>query len=460
MIGRADLEQRVREWGLREDIVEKDYVIGWVLQGIGSNKRLASTWAFKGGTALKKCYLETYRFSEDLDFTILPAGPILPDEVLSILEEVLARVTDESGINFAGQAPLAKGHPSGQYTEVRIYYQGPRGSPKVTRIKLDLLAHEKVVRPTVLRQIQHPYPDESPSPATVRCYSLAEIFAEKIRAMGERGRPRDLYDIVNLFRRDELRDGLEDIHAILVEKCESKGVPVPTFESINTGTFRQEIEADWSNMLAHQLPALPPLESFWEELPRLFEWLRGRLTVERPAIVPLGADDVPGWEPPPTISTWGARIPIEAIRFAATNHLCVELGYRGTTRTIEPYSLRQSRAGHLLLYSTRVDDRELRAYRVDRIESVRVTNQPFVPAFQIEFSSAGSIHAMPLAMTPPRGGRISRKTRSGSVYVVECSSCGKQFRRTRNHTTLQPHKTPDGWPCSGRRAYLVDTEYG
>jgi len=28
------------------------------------------SWAFKGGTCLKKCYFETYRFSEDLDFTL------------------------------------------------------------------------------------------------------------------------------------------------------------------------------------------------------------------------------------------------------------------------------------------------------------------------------------------------------------------------------------------------------
>jgi len=29
MISRFDLGQRVREWGLRDDVVEKDYVIGW-----------------------------------------------------------------------------------------------------------------------------------------------------------------------------------------------------------------------------------------------------------------------------------------------------------------------------------------------------------------------------------------------------------------------------------------------
>jgi len=37
MISRFDLDQRVREWGLRDDVVEKDYVIGWLLWGIGRN---------------------------------------------------------------------------------------------------------------------------------------------------------------------------------------------------------------------------------------------------------------------------------------------------------------------------------------------------------------------------------------------------------------------------------------
>ena len=38
MISRLDLDQRVREWGLSEEVVEKDYVIGWVLWGIGSHE--------------------------------------------------------------------------------------------------------------------------------------------------------------------------------------------------------------------------------------------------------------------------------------------------------------------------------------------------------------------------------------------------------------------------------------
>jgi predicted nucleotidyltransferase component of viral defense system len=54
---------------LQATTVEKDYVLGWILYAIANHGSL-SRWAFKGGTCLKKCFFETYRFSEDLDFTV------------------------------------------------------------------------------------------------------------------------------------------------------------------------------------------------------------------------------------------------------------------------------------------------------------------------------------------------------------------------------------------------------
>jgi predicted nucleotidyltransferase component of viral defense system len=270
MIGRADLNLRVAEWGLREDVVEKDYVLGWLLWGIGSDARLADTWVFKGGTCLKKCYIETYRFSEDLDFTVLPNEPIDPEEVIASLKILLPRVADASGIEFAVVEPRVRARPTGRAAEARIYYRGPRMAPSAASVKLDPSADEQVVRPPVLREIAHPYPDALPPPAMVRCYSFEEVFAEKIRAMGERGLPRDLYDIVNLFRRHDLKLYPAEVRDALADKCEAKGVPIPTFETLADARHRAELESEWANMLAHQLPALPPIEQFLEELPRLF----------------------------------------------------------------------------------------------------------------------------------------------------------------------------------------------
>ena len=273
MIGRIDLNERVRAWGLREEVVEKDYVLGWLLWGIGADPLLSTTWVFKGGTCLKKCYIDTYRFSEDLDFTVLENGPLSPDEVLETLPRVLDRVGQESGIDFSIEAPRCKKRPRGRSSEARVYYRGPRGAPSPARIKLDLTKDEVVVRPSVMRPISHDYPDILPAPAHVRCYGFEEVFAEKIRALGERCRPRDLYDIVNLFRRPGSREHGALVRMVLEQKCAAKNVPVPSAESLRASPMFEDLRNDWDSMLAHQLRALPEFEQFWSDVPLIFAWL-------------------------------------------------------------------------------------------------------------------------------------------------------------------------------------------
>ena len=70
MIGKQDILDRAAEWQLRPEVVEKDYILGWLLVVLGRHPDTSEHWLFKGGTCLKKCYFETYRFSEDLDFTL------------------------------------------------------------------------------------------------------------------------------------------------------------------------------------------------------------------------------------------------------------------------------------------------------------------------------------------------------------------------------------------------------
>lgn len=393
MISRLDLEARSREWGLREDVVEKDYVLGWILWGIGTEPALTDAWAFKGGTCLKKCYLETFRFSEDLDFSVLAGGPHREEDLRSVLEGLLARVHEASGIAFDGQPLRLRTHPSGNYTEGRIYYRGPRGAPTVASVRLDLLANEFVLRPTILREISHPYPDRLPDPGRVRCYGFEEVFAEKLRALGERSRPRDLYDVIHLYRRPDLRHHAGLVAEVLAGKCSSKGVPIPTLERLEASEQRGELESEWANMLAHQLPVLPPIDSFWAELPALFAWLGGEAV--EPELEPLepAQELEESWRPPATLWAWGVGAPIEAIRFGAANHLVVELGYQGTVRRVEPYSFRRTKDGATLLFALKADTREIRGYRLDRIESVSVTTTPFRPAHPIEICGEGEIFA-------------------------------------------------------------------
>ena len=53
-----------------EVVLERDYCLAWFLVGL-SRSTLRDVLAFKGGTALKRCYFGDYRFSEDLDFNFV-----------------------------------------------------------------------------------------------------------------------------------------------------------------------------------------------------------------------------------------------------------------------------------------------------------------------------------------------------------------------------------------------------
>jgi predicted nucleotidyltransferase component of viral defense system len=64
MIGKREILDTAVRTGLNPSVVEKDYALGWALAGIFAHPEIAGSWVFKGGTCLKKCYFETYRFSE------------------------------------------------------------------------------------------------------------------------------------------------------------------------------------------------------------------------------------------------------------------------------------------------------------------------------------------------------------------------------------------------------------
>lgn len=379
------------EWQLRADVIEKDYVLGWMLVAIASNAELAETWVFKGGTCLRKCYYETYRFSEDLDFTVINGGPEEPEDLVRIFGDIAAWLYDRAGIevelddrSFARRRNR-RGNPT---TLGRISFRGPSHSPSWPKLKLDLTSDEAIVDRPVIRPILHPYSDQ-PLPAEgVLSYSIVELLGEKLRALAERCRPRDLYDVVNVYRHPDLVDRAAAVLAVLDQKSAHAGIPVPTIETIRTSPFRDEVEQEWANMLAHQLPHLPPFAEFWSQLDELFGWLRGDVRPPRLPRAEIGNLD-PTWAPSRAMVTWRRGAPLELIRFAGSNRLLIEIDYRAEDgrrgpRVVEPYAFRMTRDGNLLLF-VRNDRGQLRSYRVDRIAGVRVLDRTFQPRYFVEF---------------------------------------------------------------------------
>lgn len=391
VIPQRELARLRAEWMLDQGVIEKDYVLGWLLAGITQHEALRRTWVFKGGTCLRKCYYETFRFSEDLDFTIVDRGPEEPADLIRIFGNIAQWVLEESGIELMlddksfQRRKNKRGRPT---TQGRIAYRGPNGNPSMPKVKLDLTSDEILVRRPALRPIGHPYSDTLPVRGVVS-YSIAELFGEKLRALVERCRPRDLYDVVHMHRHPDLIGLAGTVRRVLEQKCTHAGIQVPTGDVIKSSPFRAEIENEWENMLGHQLPKpLPPFEGFWATIDNVFSWLAGTLRVRELPRAQLGAVD-PTWEAPKAITSWRRGVPLELLRYAGTNRLKVEIDYRAEkgrhgVRRVEPYSLRRTQDGNLVLFVVN-DYGQLRSYRVDRIVGLRPTTATFTPKFRVEF---------------------------------------------------------------------------
>ena len=259
---------------LSPQVIEKDYVLGWLLAGIGQHQALNKSWLFKGGTCLKKCYVETYRFSEDLDFTLKHESHL--DEVFlkNTFSEISDWVYEMTGIELPTERMKFDFYREGS-CQGRIYYRGPiapTSLKQIPRIKLDLTVKELIVELPVVNLVNHSYSDHLTDGMKILCYSYIEVIAEKIRALAERIRPRDLYDVINFYRRPKSAILATNIRQVLEKKCKYKGIKVPDDGDLEHQ--RVICGAGWNDQLSHQLQTLPSFESFWNELSDFFVWLK------------------------------------------------------------------------------------------------------------------------------------------------------------------------------------------
>lgn len=249
------LRRIARERGLALDLVEKDYLIGWMLFCI-SKTSLAKSLAFKGGTALSKVYFPSgWRMSEDLDFTLL--GNEDTSDVAAKLFEEIPRISEkwvpEAALRFRDRP-----HSNPDYVQARLQYTGPV-SPN--NVKMDITV-EKYVGVTRTVEVPRPYEDWPRFKVTV--YSLETILAEKMRALLERRRVRDWYDVWRLLTRIKNRS---KVRQLFLRKLEGKDMEFSGVEDFYPEGLLEELKTYWDMGLARLTPEeLPPIAQVLSEV--------------------------------------------------------------------------------------------------------------------------------------------------------------------------------------------------
>lgn len=251
-----------------ENVLERDYCIAWFLIGL-SRAPLRNKLAFKGGTALRRCHFSEYRFSEDLDFTLLQ--PLSFEELKQELEPIYEEVKRSSNITFRFSRPDPTTHQN-CYT-FYLMYEGPlpvTSTPK--EIKVDITIKEKVFyTPEELAVLKNCDEfNDLPEGETILVYSLYEIATEKTVALLDRARtePRDLYDIWYLTEQSnavDLAHCIEAINAKLFHRNKN-------LDEVR-GEFQKKearLKKTWETRLAAQMASLPEFDSIYRAVKRAF----------------------------------------------------------------------------------------------------------------------------------------------------------------------------------------------
>jgi predicted nucleotidyltransferase component of viral defense system len=250
-----------------ESVLERDYCISWFLAGF-SQSPVRDRLIFKGGTALKKCYFPDYRFSEDLDFTLVEELPL--ETIRKDLDRAFEESYRDSGVVL--RYARSDRHPHANSHTFYLNYEGPLGNlPSGKEIKTDITIREKVVFPVEERPVLRAYAEyeDVPGNAIIKVYSLKEIAAEKVIAVCDRARnePRDLYDLWYLCEQTHV-DLAEVIDAI-AGKLEFRGQSVEKIRG-RFDTKQARLQRLWSRRLAGQMAILPEFDGVFRAVRRAF----------------------------------------------------------------------------------------------------------------------------------------------------------------------------------------------
>ncbi len=277
MLSKNEIRDVAADLGLSLDVIEKDYVLGWIIAGINADQDIKYDWIFKGGTCLKKCFFGNYRFSEDLDFTLKDSAHLDTNFLEAKFKSISEWIYDQAGIELPIKEIDFKERTSNKgFTSIKgkITYRGPivrQGSSP--RIKLDLTSNELLIKKPIKSKVYHAYSDLDPYLFSIHSYSYAEIFAEKLRAIAERSLPRDLYDVVEIYRRVNLRPSHSEVLEILIKKCAFKNINPPDKTLMKDTDKIIEIQSAWNSMLKHQLKDLPSMDIYVTVFDELMNWL-------------------------------------------------------------------------------------------------------------------------------------------------------------------------------------------
>lgn len=224
------------EWQT-QDMVEQDLIISRALVCLYNNPSIKEKLVFRGGTALHKIFIKpAARYSEDIDFVQLHPEPIGP--LINAIRDCLK--------------PWL-GDPKRKITQrsAKLLYPYTATSSYSSKLKIEINTTEHF---QVLPLRYEPLTIDSEwfkGSTTLVTYELEELIATKLRALYQRRKGRDLFDIWHIFNYHLL--DAKHVIEIFKKYCDKEGTPISqeSFEkNLNQKRLHKDFQVDINPLLS------------------------------------------------------------------------------------------------------------------------------------------------------------------------------------------------------------------
>lgn len=248
--------KEVAPW-LTSDQVEQDLIISRTLIAIFSDDYLRSHLAFRGGTSLTKLYLmPPPRYSEDIDLVQIKQEPIKP--IMKRLKEVIDYFETPRNTKVAGHGAKA-------------FYKFESESGNRLRLKIEINCKEHF---HVLPHEEREYNvsnDWFSGSARLTTYNLNELLGTKVRALYQRKKGRDLFDLYYASQ-------VAEIDIPMIVRCfkeymdKGSGLKPPTQKQFINNISEKEQDKDFTSDMS--LLLRPEIEY---NQTKAFEWIKNEV---------------------------------------------------------------------------------------------------------------------------------------------------------------------------------------
>ncbi len=238
--------------------VEQDLVISRTLVAIFSDEFLQENLAFRGGTALHKLYLNPApRYSEDIDLVQISEGPIKP--ILQRIKEVITFFDEPRRTKVKGHGAKALYRFTSEHEALSL------------RLKLEINCKEHF---KVLDWVAFPIIVDSgwfSGKTKIRTYNINELLGTKLRALYQRSKGRDLFDLYYAHLNEEI-DLKEMIMCYKKYMHFSTGKRAPSKKEFLINIEEKEVDPNFTG----DMEALLRPEIIYDQK-AAFEWLKNEV---------------------------------------------------------------------------------------------------------------------------------------------------------------------------------------